>query len=219
MRSFLVEFEGRRREVRRYLAVLVRAERELLRSGNRRHDREMHVLRAAALLVLYNTVEAAARGGIQAIYDEIEVTATPFDELCEPLKKRILRDLRTNVGGDRIVAMREVVRDMVGLSFDPKRLFGGNVDARELRSQSEDYGFDIVADGRLTGMGGDLLAIKEKRNDLAHGVASFSEVGRDYTAARVREIAFRSLGYVEAMLLSIDRYLTARAFLAARPGP
>ena len=214
MRPFLVQFYERRREVRRYVAVLVRAERELDSAGSRRHHRELSVLRAAAILLLYNTVEAAARAGIQSIYDEIELTDTSIDELCEPLRRRVLRDFRSNATDRDIDAVVTAAKEMAALSFDPRRIFGGNVDARELRSQSSDYGFTIDADGRRTKMGEDLVTIKRKRNDLAHGVTSFSEVGRDYTAKQIREMAFRSLGYMEAMLTSIDQYLTSRKFRA-----
>jgi hypothetical protein len=214
VRTFLVEFHERRREVRRYLAVLVRAERELARTGTRRHDRELNVLRAAAMLVLYNTVEAAARAGIQSIYDEIELTGTSVDELCEPLRRRVLRDFRSNATDSDIQSVRSAAKEIAAMSFNAAKIFGGNVDARELRNQSGDYGFVISADGRRTKMGEDLLVVKRRRNDLAHGNASFSEVGREYTAQQIKEIAYRSLGYVEAMLTSIDRYLTSKAFRA-----
>ncbi|WP_260987635.1 MAE_28990/MAE_18760 family HEPN-like nuclease [Roseomonas gilardii] len=215
MRPFLVQFHERRREVRRYLAVLLRAEREIDNQGLRRHDRELNVLRAAAILLLYNTVEAAARAGIQSIYDEIELTGTSLDELCEPLRRRVLRDFRSNATDRGIDAVGVAAKEMAALSFDPRRIFGGNVDARELRSQSSDYGFTIDADGRRTRMGEDLVIIKRKRNDLAHGITSFSEVGRDYTAKQIREMALRSLGYMEAMLTSIDNYLTSKQFRAS----
>ncbi|GAA0593037.1 hypothetical protein GCM10009416_34320 [Craurococcus roseus] len=218
MRPFIADFRQRRREVRRYLAVLIRAEREILSRGVGRHDRELNILRAATVLVLYNAVEASARAGIQAIYDEIDVTGTSFDELCEPLRRRVMKDFRANVGVDKAAAMRKVALELVVTSFDASKLFSGNVDARELRNQSGDYGFTITADGRRTRMGEDLVTIKQKRNDLAHGNASFSEVGRDYTAKQLKEIATRSLDYVEAVLTSIDHYLTTSGFRFSAPG-
>jgi hypothetical protein len=213
MRPFLEEFYERRRDVRRYLAVLVRSEQLIASGGVKRHERELRMFRAGALLVLYNAVEASARSGIQAIYDEIAETQTPFEELRETLRGRILKDFKNNASIEKHQGMRKVACEMITASFDPRKLFSGNVDAKEIRDQSNEFGFASTSSHVKTRHGADLLTIKEKRNDLAHGVLSFSEVGRDYTVDDIRKIGRYSLSYLEAVLLNIDRYLTAKDYL------
>jgi len=208
MRPFLIEYYERRRDVRRYLAVLVRSEQILDLKGSRgRHERELRMVRAGAMLVLYNAIEASLRSGIQAIYDEIKETRTPFDDLRATLRKRVLRDFKVNFGIDQHDSIKTIAYQLVAASFDPQKLFSGNVDAREIKEKSAEFGFDVATDYRRTKHGEDLVIIKNRRNDLAHGVASFSDVGRAYTANDIRGIGRYSLAYMEAVLLQIDGYL------------
>ena len=208
MRPFLSGFYERRREVRRYLAVLIRSERMAEKNGARgKHEREFRMARAAAMLILYNMIEASARSSIQAIYDEITNTKTPFDALRATLRKRILKDFKNNFGMVRSDTIKSIAYQLVDASFDSRRLFSGNVDAREIRQQAVDYGFAVDTDYSRTKHGEDLLVIKNLRNDLAHGILSFSDVGRDYIATDILKISRSSLCYMEDILLKINEYL------------
>ncbi|MFA6112450.1 MAG: MAE_28990/MAE_18760 family HEPN-like nuclease [Sphingomonas sp.] len=219
MRSFLAEFEKRRSEVRRYLAVMVVAERELERSGPRRHDEELKIFRAGALLIIYNAVEASARLGILAIYDEIGRTGTTFDQLREKFRVRILNDFKNNVGADRLTSLRHVAIDLIASSFDPQKLFSGNVDAKKLREAGTTYGFETNTEFALTQHGAHLLTVKTRRQDLAHGTESFSEVGKQYTTDDVIRIARYSLAYMSAILRHIDTYLDLEGYREPIPEP
>jgi hypothetical protein len=194
------------------MAILVRLERDI-DPNSRRQESRMRMLRASALLVLYNAIEASARSGIEAIYDEIAGSNISFDDLRENLRIRVLRDFRSNVGADSYAQVREIAIDIVSRSFDATKVFSGNVDARALRAQAEDYGFACTTDFARTRDGADLLAVKNNRNNLAHGVRSFTEVGRDYLIGDIRAIAQHSMAYMEQILLNIDRYLDAREYL------
>jgi hypothetical protein len=212
MRTFLQEFETRRGEVLRYLAVMVLAERAISAAGGAKYDDELKIFRAGALLVIYNAVEASARLGILAIYDEIEQTETTFDELKERFRVKILQDFKSNVGSKSFPSLRRIAVDLVIKSLDEQKLFSGNVDAKKLRDVGQDYGFDTTTEHRLTKHGADLLTVKSRRQDLAHGNESFSEVGKQYTTDDVRRIARYSLAYMGAILRNIDLYLDNRGY-------
>jgi len=216
MRSFLIEFHERRIDVRRYLASVVLAERKLAagRLGSV-HEAELRMFRASAILVLYNAIEASARAGIQAIYDEISVTRTSFDDLHADLRRRVIKDFKVNFGSDQAGKISLVALEMVTASFNARRVFNGNVDAREIREQAKDFGFDTSSEYELTRHGNDLLAIKQRRNDLAHGVSSFSEVGRDYTAVDLYRMGACAMNYIETILLRIDEYLDESGYRAS----
>ncbi|NOU06009.1 MAG: hypothetical protein HOO99_07485, partial [Hyphomicrobiaceae bacterium] len=214
MRPFLEEFYDRKREVGRYMAVLRLSEKTMSDATKRRMEREARIFRAAALLVIYNAIEASARSSIQAIYDEIEQSATPFSALHEALRRRIIKDFKAHAGEDAHQGMQNVAVEMVVASFNPRRIFNGNVDAREIKSQATDYGFDASTLYASSKNGEHLVTVKNKRNDLAHGIASFSAVGKDYTVRELLEIAKYSIGYMEGILTNIDKYLDNRAYLS-----
>ena len=213
MRSFLIEFQERRIDVRRYLASLVLAERKFS-SGKFKsiHEAELRMFRASAILVIYNAIEASARAGIQAIYDEISVTHTSFDDLHSDLRRRVIRDFKLNFSADRADDIDIVALEIVTASFNARRVFNGNVDAKEIRDQAKDYGFKTNSEYKLTKHGSDLLTIKSRRNDLAHGDVSFGEVGREYLARDLYIMGKCALNYVESILNQIDGYLNQSGY-------
>lgn len=217
MRAFLAEFEKRRSEVRRYLAVMIVAERQLEKGTRRKHDEELKIFRAGALLIIYNAVEASARLGILAIYDEIGRTGTTFDQLRENFRVRILNDFKSNVGADRFSSLRSVAIDLISSSFDPQKIFAGNVDAKKLRDAGTTYGFETSSEYAITQHGAHLLTVKTRRQDLAHGTESFSEVGKQYTTEDVIRIARYSLAYMSAVLRHIDTYLDLEGYREPKP--
>ncbi len=195
---------------------MIVAERELSKKLPRKHDEELKIFRAGALLIVYNAVEASARLGILAIYDEIGRTGTTFDQLREKFRVRILNDFKSNVGADRLSSLRNVAIDLISSSFDPQKLFAGNVDAKKLREAGTTYGFDTTSEYELTQNGAHLLTVKSRRQDLAHGTESFSEVGKQYTTEDVVKIARYSLAYMSAILRHIDTYLDLEGYREPR---
>lgn len=223
MRDFLLEFERRSGEVRRYIAALTVAERAIFSRGKKSHVEDLKVFRAGAILVIYNAIEASARLGIQAIYDAIAATGTTFDDLNDSLKVKILSDFNANAGRKNYDQIQSVAIDLISHSFDAQKLFAGNVDARKIKEISEKYGFSTDSEHSVTQHGSDLLTIKSKRQDLAHGNLSFSEVGREYSTADIRRMSRYSMAYMHSILRHIDDYLDKelykKADLPKRPTP
>ena len=217
MRAFIEEFEKRRSEVRRYLAILVVAERRMSVVERRQFDDELKVFRAGALLVLYNAIEASARQGILAIYDDISSTSTLFDDLQQTLRIRVLSDFKLHAGEKSYPRIVRIAVDLVNESLNSDKLFSGNVDAKKIRDMAEVFGFDTTSAFHLTQHGQDLLTVKARRQDLAHGNESFSEVGKQYTTKDVRKIVRYSLAYMDAVLRHIDRYLDAQGYRTPSP--
>ena len=196
---------------------MIVAERQLGKGTRRKHDEELKIFRAGALLIIYNAVEASARLGILAIYDEIGRTGTTFDQLRENFRVRILNDFKSNVGADRFSSLRSVAIDLISSSFDPQKIFAGNVDAKKLRDAGTTYGFETSSEYAITQHGAHLLTVKTRRQDLAHGTESFSEVGKQYTTEDVIRIARYSLAYMSAVLRHIDTYLDLEGYREPKP--
>ena len=95
--------------------------------------------------------------------------------------------------------------------------FSGNVDARRLREIAAIYGFSTDSNRSLTHDGAELLTIKNIRNDLAHGLKTYEEVGRDYPIKRLLEISIRATAYMAAILDNVSAYLDAEEFREVPP--
>ncbi len=201
--------------MRRYMAALILAERDANSGGPlSRRDHELRMFKAGGMLVLYNAVEASARSGIEAIYDELSLNNVTFDDLRDTIKKRIVRDFKSNFSGDHGHTLSALAIEIVSKSFDPSGLFSGNVDAKLIRQKGLEYGFSTESEYKRTSHGADLVTVKRHRNDLAHGLVSFGEVGRDYLANDLYRLSTRVLNYIEAILIEIDTYLDNGGYIA-----
>lgn len=165
-------------------------------------------LKANGFLLLYNLVESTSKNAIERIYEELKARGTSFDACSDNVKRIILRNLK-NHDVEKIQSKLSVIStDIIISTFRKDQLFGGNVDARQLKKVAENYGFQhphIKSEG--------LLTIKSHRNDLAHGTKSFSDVGRDYSIEQLEEILQEVVDFLELLLRNVAEYLDNRNYL------
>ncbi|MEM7713483.1 MAG: MAE_28990/MAE_18760 family HEPN-like nuclease, partial [Cyanobacteria bacterium P01_A01_bin.68] len=102
---------------------------------------------------------------------------------------------------------------IVNTGFNKEKLFSGNIDGRVIKTIAQDYGFSYKTDARKTGDGSDLLTVKSNRNDLAHGIKSFAEVGREKSADELVKIKNKVVKYLKQILLNIEIYLSHKEYL------
>lgn len=210
---FLEDFARRRSQVRRYLAVVSRTEREVRLGGNRKLDVDrLHVLRAGTFLILYNLVEASARAALEAIHDAMSSNRVPFSALNAGIRREVVKGFKRNAKADKHAGMVDVPVEFVSVSLDIEYHFSGNVDARLIASIAGCYGFSSTTDSARTRGGKDLRTVKDNRNDLAHGLVSYDEVGRNYTARDLIDIVFRTNLYVEDILQNVAEYLDVQGY-------
>ena len=138
-------------------------------------------LKANGFLLLYNLVESTLRNAIQAIFDELASSKVSFDRVKTELKIIVLQNLKACAPDKVHLKMSKISVDIITAGFDPERLFSGNVDGRLIRETATKYGFSSKTEYGKTKNGENLLIVKTNRNDLAHGIKSFEEVGRDKT--------------------------------------
>jgi len=103
--------------------------------------------------------------------------------------------------------------NIVVAKFQKDELGRGNVDGRFVRHLAAVYGFaapDVKSD--------ELLTVKTNRNDLARGLKSFAEVGRDFDLARLEKIRLQVVGFLTALLASISAYIANSDYLIANKG-
>ncbi|MFN7517406.1 MAG: MAE_28990/MAE_18760 family HEPN-like nuclease [Dolichospermum sp.] len=217
----LEDFDERANDVSNYLCFLRDLEREKILLSHdgviSKIDTELDKsLKATGFLLLYNLVESTMRNAIQSIFDEMSEKGVAFIQLKKEIKKIILQNVKKNVQesgvNDVVEKIENIFNDIIQSGFNQDKLFSGNVDAKEIKRIAKQYGFSAQTDID-TRDGSDLLSIKEHRNDLAHGVMSFKDVGRNTSAKNLVEISERVIKYLRQILENIDDYLRNKEYL------
>ncbi|MBE9252032.1 hypothetical protein IQ226_23635 [Dolichospermum sp. LEGE 00240] len=217
----LDDFDERAKDVSDYLCFLRDLEQgEILLSKDgaiSKIDPELDKsLKATGFLLLYNLVESTMRNAIQSIFDEMSKKGVSFDQLKIEIKRIILQNVKKNVQecgvNDFVEQIENIVKDIIQSGFNRDDFFSGNVDAKEIKNIAKKYGFSSKTDV-ATRDGIDLLSIKKNRNDLAHGVMSFKEVGQNTSAENLVEISERVIKYLRQILENIDEYLVKQEYL------
>jgi len=214
--TFLQDFEDRKRQVRHYLAVVSRAEREGGMGSTRVQEGRLLTLRAGTFLVLYNLIEATTRGAIEAIHDKITTNEVPFPLLTLSLRKEVVRLFKKGADPANDHTMDDFPSAFVAVALIKSVKMSGSVDAKAIRELALCYGFSSLTNKDSTRNGHDLVTIKSNRNDLAHGRKTFEQVGRDYGTAELLLLARRSMRYMDEILKNIAAYLDEAGYLAKK---
>jgi len=226
MNSVLIQdFTERSKEVSKYFIFLKSLEQSTTKlsmscknnsSKIKDIDPELlKTLKASGFLLLYNLVEATMRNVIEAIFDELKSEGISYDQIRPELKKIVLKNLKRRNPDALFSSITAISVDIITAGFDKENLFSGNIDGRKIKSTAVEYGFSHSTDYKKTGDGSDLLTVKTNRKDLAHGLKSFAEVGRDKTADELLEIKSKVIRYLKQILQNIETYLDNKEYLDA----
>lgn len=218
MQTVLGDFKKRAKEVTDYVVFIKDLEDQKIKISNNKKLSQIDIellktLKATAYLLLYNLIESTMRLAIEYIFDEIIEKNVSFDNLREELKKLIWQNIKNKSVDQLTKNINNVVTDIINASFDSSKLFSGNVDAKVIKETAKIYGFSDKTDDDKTRGGVDLLSIKTKRNDLAHGWKSFNDLGKDATGENLVEISKRVIEYLRQILKNIEQYLSKEEYL------
>lgn len=180
----------------------------------RKIDSELEkTLKASGFLILYNLVESTMRNAIETIFEELRSKGISFDQVRPELKKIVLRNLQRRKPDKVLSKIVAISVDVITAGFDKEELFSGNIDGKLIKETANRYGFSFDTDHIKTGGGHDLLTVKSNRNDLAHGIKSFAEVGRDKSMDDLFKIKRKVVKYLRQILQNIEAYLANREYL------
>ncbi|NEO99516.1 MAG: hypothetical protein F6K58_12710 [Symploca sp. SIO2E9] len=216
------DFDERTREVSKYLMLIKNLEQgtiQLSMGVNKQKIRKIEsdlekTLKATSFLLLYNLTESTMRNAIEIIFDELSKEGISFDKIRKEIKVIIIKNIQNNHSPENLLnKINTIAVDIISASFDRDKLFSGNLDAKKIRKTAETYGFSCKTDSRKTGNGSDLLTVKIHRNDLAHGVKSFKEVGKDVSADELLKIKKKVVSYLKQILQNIETYLANKEYL------
>lgn len=171
-------------------------------------------LKANGFILLYNLIESSITKSIEQIYVKMKHESTKFDDIKVGIRRELINHLKTNKNTDKFVeSINSIAEDIIEQCFSPDKVFSGNVDARKIREVSQKYGFSVRTNYRKTKGGLELKTVKDKRNDLAHGIFSFQEVGHNYTVQDLLRIKKEVIAYLSQILDNIENYITNKEYL------
>lgn len=203
MLSAQSEFGRRELEIDEYLSHLEMLERQVGLSPTL-----INTMKSSALLMMYNIVESTMTNLMQDIFDHLKATDTEFETLNDTMKAVVLNFAKRRSPGSLVKRMSD---DAVGLAvacFDRSDLWSGNIDCKRISLTIKELG--IASRHRYREAA--LLTVKNERNHLAHGHKSFSDCGRDYAAAQLREYHERIKTVLARVIDDFDEFLSVRAY-------
>lgn len=210
MQSVKATFNDRVLEIQRYYSFL---DDYIDKVPN---DDLVKILKSNLLLMLYNLVESSMSNAVEEIHHVIYSNSASFNTLKIPLRKQLIKFLKSHLNpNDFVININDIATDIVKQCFDKQKMFNGNIDGRKIRELSENYGFSVSTDYNQTKNGNCLVIIKGRRNDLAHGVFSFTEVGKDYSIEDLEKMKDETIHYLEEIIQNIESYLTNQDYIVA----
>jgi hypothetical protein len=177
-------------------------------------DPEMtKILKANGFLLLYNLAESSIKKAIEEIYVELDNNNITYEEIREELKKVVIKNFKDRNTDKLLPMVTNISTDIVSKCFDSEKIISGNLDAREIKKIAKNYGFSCQTNSQITKDGNELLTVKNKRNDLAHGIFSFCDCGKDYTIEDLLKIKQEVISYLIEILQNIEQYINTEAYL------
>jgi hypothetical protein len=223
MISAISDFQERVKEVRSYFGFLERLDGNESRLHVHTNsdpsipfpidDTLLKTFKATAFLLLYNLVESTLSNAIQSIYDELKIKNISYMTVRDDLKRISLKNLAKLRMDNLHTRILDISVDIITIGFSRRGLFSGNVDARFIRRTSREYGFSHETTYIKTRDGESLLTVKNHRNDLAHGIKSFSEVGKEVSITELGRVKDEVISYLEEILWNVDQYVSDEDYL------
>lgn len=219
MITVFTDFQTRALEVEGYFKFVLRlAKAELavqdaangaVAFSREEHEELLKTFKATCYLLLYNLVESTMRNAVEAIFDELKAHRVDFDACRKELKQEILKNFKKRSVDKLLPKLLSLAQDVIHETFERKETFAGNLDAQAIRETAKRFGF-AEPTGRDYSR---LQTVKDLRNDLAHGVKSFAEVGKNATPTDLEDARSQTVDILSKTIHNIDDYLRHRHYL------
>jgi hypothetical protein len=234
MQDIWDDFRGRYKELGPYLRMLQFADEpgaeitSLGRSQSLALDPStLHVLKASVFLYLYNLVESTVTACLRRVSEEIRDSDVLYGDLVEEWQRSWLQVMGQTdqplSPANRLTKMLEIcgqVSNGAVIDFQPKGA-GGNLDDRTIEKLLTRYGITMTlpkpvltaVKSPIVNDDGLLKLIKNRRNDLAHGLGSFSDCGKDVSVPDLRKWTGVVIRFLCVVVRTFEDYLSTRGFM------
>jgi hypothetical protein len=180
-------------------------------------DKLQKILLANGFLILYNLVESTIRNSIKEIFYQMtfnnlsyktsidKVKSLWLDHELQPLKEGTFRidTLKGKIESIVNGVLNEEILNLIEENED----FSGNLDAQKIRQWAGRFGIQIP-----NKPGDNLLTIKNKRNQLAHGNSTFSNIGKDFTIGELIDFKEEAYEFLSDVLIKVEDFLDNRRY-------
>ncbi|MDR3054369.1 MAG: hypothetical protein LBU53_03070 [Zoogloeaceae bacterium] len=187
-----------------------------------KQDGFLKILKANALLMIYNLVESTVINGVEEIYDKLKSKGATYSTVRKEIqdiwfsyKFGQVYDQQAHFKSYRNKALEIVNSIMTGETIELNRNalpVSGNLDADEIRKFCNGHGISFTPDSSCKG-GERLKDVRAKRNELAHGTLSFADCGRDYTLLDLNDIKDQTYVFLSGLLDGMKKYYDNEDYL------
>jgi len=238
MKTIRKGFSERCREITRYLDLLQFVEE----SGSDvvSPDRSIsfaidtttrHVLKASVFVHLYNLIESVVTQCLQRVAQEISDGALTYADVSKEWQRcwveefaKTSEPLNPANRLSKLLAMCDRLLAKESVKVKPK-VPGGSLDDARIEALLTRHGVALSMSTRLVTVvkrhvldtHGPLKVVRIRRNDLAHGLASFGDCGRDVTILQLRQWSAIVFWYLRQVITQFDRHLSAGDFRQRTP--
>jgi hypothetical protein len=175
------------------------------------------IFRATAYLLLYNLIESTIYNSITSIFDSIKDNEVKYFEMIKEVQKYWLNNLYKHDEKKRKETIIETFMNIANQIFnDTIELasneinYGGSLDARTIFDTAKSMKIQVGNIKRIYNEnthGIILKDIKKKRNWLAHGEKSFTEIGSISTYSQLLDAKDNVKAFLEEFINSVDAYI------------
>lgn len=181
------------------------------------------IVKANALLMLYNLVESTFVNSIEYLYNALKdngitysMTSSEIQQIWINHKFYNAYDKKAHFDTYKSTA-EKIVNSIINnapLELNRKATnVSGNLDADKIRNVCKDHGIPFETPKGCHG-GETLAKLKEQRNQLAHGTISFAECGRELTTTDLYTIKKEVEIFLKGFIKAIESYYHNQAYLS-----
>ncbi|MGL4391885.1 MAG: MAE_28990/MAE_18760 family HEPN-like nuclease [Fusobacteriaceae bacterium] len=176
------------------------------------------ILKSNFLLMLYNLVEATIMKGIEEIYEKIKDGSHSYNSLIVELQKIWLDHNSTNLFNNSLdknghsKGFKNVVDEIIlnhSMIFNRKMIgINGNLDDNVIKKICDRHKIRYKVPQAEK-----LEIVKNARNNLAHGLVSFSECSSNLTLNDLDKIQNEVFQFIEKIIDGMENYYTKNSYL------
>jgi len=183
-------------------------------------------IQSSSFLLLYNLIESTMTAAIDAIYKNLQhleqqhqnVPNLFIFNLKENLRKSLIKQYAGifSIEGIKVLSdnKRSFFSSVISNGYDKKNLFNGNIDYSQIDDIARNqFGFKVKpVNGNLYDTN-HILAVKNKRNNLAHGSQTFTEVSQYLAVGELKQHLDSVINLLNGVFSSIENYLVNQSYL------
>lgn len=238
MKAIKESFRGRCGEISSYLDMLQFVEESgsevVSRDAAKRFSINIttrHVMKATVFLHLYNLIESVVQKSLERIAQEINDGGLKFEDVGQEWRRcwlegvgRTDEPLNSAKRLEALLYMCDRLLEEHPMTVTPK-VPSGSLDDERIYKAFHRHGINFRISARLNAAvkrpvlnkNGLLKLVRNRRNDLAHGLASFGDCGRDVSIRELRYWSAIVFWYLRQVIMQFERHLAGGDFRYRAP--